>query len=123
MSQVDRYASISITANTDITADLFCHDHPGWSASAEGYLSEVIGRAEAHLREAHGSLAPDPAPVFVIRASDLFADDTIRRYYDQCVENGLTDLAAEVLAARTEMRGWQMRHRDQVRLPGEAHPS
>lgn len=63
----------------------------------------------------------DPQPVFTIKAQDLLADDTLRAYYDLCVAADLPGQAAEVLAARTEFRAWQVRNRDRMKLPDHQH--
>lgn len=66
-------------------------------------------------------LQEDPMPVFTIKAQDLLADDTIRAYFDLCVAAGLRSQADEVLAARTEIREWQTRNRDRMKLPDHHH--
>jgi hypothetical protein len=63
----------------------------------------------------------DPMPVFTIKAKDLLADDTLRAYYDLCAKNGLAEQAAEVLAARAEMREWQVRNVLLLKLPDHKH--
>lgn len=63
----------------------------------------------------------DPMPFFVIKAKDRLALDAVRAYRNLCAAAGLDDQAFEVDEAINEIRAWQRRHPDEVRLPDHPH--
>jgi hypothetical protein len=60
-------------------------------------------------------------PVFVIKAKDRLALETVGYYAMLCRWAGLPEQAAEVDKARAEMRAWRAAHPDQVKDPDHLH--
>jgi hypothetical protein len=63
----------------------------------------------------------DPEPVFTIRGQDRFAVRAVGAYYDLCCEAGLMAQAGEVHRALEELRAWQDRHPERIKMPDHAH--
>jgi hypothetical protein len=63
----------------------------------------------------------DPMPVFTIKAKDTLAIETIVAYRDFCLEQDLTEQAAQVELALDEIEAWQRANPDQVKLPDHTH--
>jgi hypothetical protein len=63
----------------------------------------------------------DPMPVFVIKAKDKLAVQTILCYLDYCDDEDLDDQAREVRKAIAEFEAWQRRHPDAMKLPDHPH--
>lgn len=63
----------------------------------------------------------DPMPVFVLKAKDRLAVDTIEQYARYCYEEGLHHQRDQVSRALAEIVAWRSRHRDRVKLPDHDH--
>lgn len=63
----------------------------------------------------------DPMPVFVIKAKDALAYETISAYRRLCWRRGLHSQGEEVGKALDEIAAWQTRHRDEVQMPDHTH--
>lgn len=60
-------------------------------------------------------------PVFVLKAKDRLAADVIEEYARRCVDRGLNRQARHVRLAVDEMRAWQVRHPEAMKLPDHDH--
>lgn len=63
----------------------------------------------------------DPMPVFVLKGKDRLALGAISQYSLLCLKAGLIDQAAEVDKAYAEIRAWQGRHPELMKLPDHEH--
>ena len=63
----------------------------------------------------------DTMPVFVLKARDNLAADTVASYATRCEAAGLTDQAKEVRKALVEMVNWRATHPDQCKWPDHDH--
>lgn len=80
-------------------------------------LRESVQKLSVALR----SMEPDPMPVFVIKGKDKLAPRAVDAYAQLCDTLGLDEQRREVELAAEEIRGWQQRHRDLVKLPDHPH--
>lgn len=60
-------------------------------------------------------------PQFVIKASDRFAVEIIRRHRHFCVLYGLREQALEDMKALEEIQQWQMDNPERVHYPDHKH--
>lgn len=81
----------------------------------------LIRAAEAMRATLYGPGGDDPMPVFVIKGQDRIAPGAVEAYHDLCVERGLAGQAAQVWQAAEEIRRWQARHPDRVKMPNHPH--
>jgi hypothetical protein len=84
--------------------------------------AERIGQVERILAQQEVELdALVSQPVFVIKAQDALAFQTLRAYHDLCNEHGCVDQAKEVVKAMTEFQIWQHDFRRLTKLPDHEH--
>jgi hypothetical protein len=90
-------------------------------------IADVIEEVQGSLQNAQDLMMEkffsetDPEPVFVFRAQDALVMSGITAYYSKCLIAGLKEHAAEVNKAMQEIREWQRRHPDRVKLPDHKH--
>ncbi len=63
----------------------------------------------------------DPMPVFILKAKDNLALNTVWSYRQQCLSAGLTEQADEVRKAYREIIEWRKRHPEVCQMPDHAH--
>lgn len=63
----------------------------------------------------------DPMPVFVVKGKDRLAPSAVDAYFTLCLAQGLGTQAAEVADAAREIREWQSRHPELVKIPDHKH--
>ena len=67
-------------------------------------------------------MSDDPTmPLFVLKAKDTLATETVAAYRELCVQRGLHEQAHEVDRALAEIIEWRLRHADQVKDPDHKH--
>lgn len=81
----------------------------------------LIAAAEAMREKLYGPDGYDPMPVFVIKAKDRLAPEAVTAYGDLCAAEGLVSQLSQVDAALAEIRAWQRRHPDLVKMPDHPH--
>lgn len=86
---------------------------------AAGLYGLPDGSSSTARREAMRPL--DLMPVFVIKGKDWLAPDAVDAYRRLCLDSGLPEQAVQVALAGEEIRGWQRRHPDRVRVPSHEH--
>lgn len=110
-----------------VLADAEAEDHDRENTRARGYAMGVrvaaglLGMPEGVDPETRRRDNPDPMPVFTLLAKDQLAPAAIGAYHELCLELGITDQARQVYAAYQEIRAWQERHSDRVKLPDHEH--
>lgn len=107
------------TADDAIAAAKCRFDHA--DAPYDPDVLALIRVAEAMRAKLYGPGGSDPMPVFVIKGKDRIAPGAVEAYRDLCIEHDLREQAGEVWRAAEEIRRWQERHPDQVRLPDHEH--
>lgn len=63
----------------------------------------------------------DPMPVFTLKAKDQFTVPTVEYYNRLCRAHGLYDQVIENDKALAELRAWETRNSDRMKLPDHKH--
>jgi hypothetical protein len=109
-----------------VTMALYCcapcaraHDDV-YEIHEDGPLAHTAA-CDERTRQASGEAMSDTMSVFVIKAKDNLALQTVSAYRDACIKAGLTGQAEEVGKAHREIYEWRARHPEALQMPDHPH--
>lgn len=98
-----------------------CDELPGGLPLVQKSEDDSVSPVDIAIKLLRERVVAADVPVFVLKGTDLIAPQAVEHYHEMCHSYGLFAQQEEVGKALEEMRDWQDRNRDRVKLPDHKH--